>query len=329
MRALIDSDPRVGLVPGFNRGNPANSRAMQIALLLSVLAHFAAMWGWHPQLLSTLDPTQRSEQSGPLQLRLEPENATPARPIPPEPLRESEPSRRAPFVPPKREAVPPKPRPTPPAPRARPATPEPMTKPAPPAEPPQYATPPIVPAPARPPESEPATKSAPGGDLSSDIAARRRAKQQSDDSWRLSAPAPAVAPPSEAERARRIAEANLGVGRTPSHGQDLTGGGIFQITRLGYDFAEYLFYGWNVDIRRNATQLVTVRKGAHSDIQKAVVRSMIDVIRRHEQGDFLWESRRLGRNVNLSARPVDDAGLEEFLMKEFFDDRGRPAWRGP
>ena len=135
---------------------------------------------------------------------------------------------------------------------------------------------------------------------------------------------------SDAERANRIAEANLGVGRAPSHGQDLTGGGIFQIKRLGYDYAEYLFYGWNVDIRRNATQLVTVRKGAHADIRKAVVRSMIDIIRRHEQGDFLWESRRLGRNVNLSARAADDAGLEGFLMKEFFDDPGRsPVSRAP
>lgn len=320
MRALIDSDPSTGLAPGVGRGNTASDRTLRVALLLSVLAHVAAMWGWHPQLRPTFELTTPSEQSGPLQLRLEPETSTPAMPIPPEPRRRSEPSTQAPPAPQKRELAPPKPRPTPPTPRTRPSTPEPMTQPAPPAEPPQYATPQT--APALPPAPETATKAAPGGDLSSYIASRRRARQGSDEASRPVAPA--LAEPSEAERARRIAEANLGVGRTPSHGQDLTGGGIFQITRLGYDYAEYLFYGWNVDIRRNATQMVTVRKGAHADIRKAVVRSMIDIIRRHEQGDFLWESRRLGRNVNLSARPADDAGLEDFLMKEFFDDPARP-----
>jgi hypothetical protein len=174
---------------------------------------------------------------------------------------------------------------------------------------------------------EPPARADPGGDLSSYIASRRRARQESE--------VPRPGPPSpaqetEAQRANRIAEANLGVGRGPSHGPDLTGGGIFQIRRLGYDYAEYLFYGWNVDIRRNTTQLVTVRKGAHPDIRTAVVRSMIDIIRRHEQGDFLWESRRLGRNVNLSARLEDDAGLQAFLMKEFFEDPDRPpAARAP
>ena len=198
-----------------------------------------------------------------------------------------------------------------------------MTQPASPAARPEYAVPDPAPPP---PVVEPAPQAAPAGDLSSYIAARR-ARQGSETS-RPSAPV--TAKESEAERANRIAEANLGVGRTPSHGQDLTGGGIFQIKRLGYDYAEYLFYGWNVDIRRNSSQLVTVRKGDHADIRKAVVRSMIDIIRRHEQGDFLWESRRLGRNVNLSARAADDAGLEDFLMKEFFDDPSRsPVSRSP
>lgn len=137
--------------------------------------------------------------------------------------------------------------------------------------------------------------------------------------------APAVSEESESARANRIAAANLGLGHKPSFGADTTGGGIFRIQRVTYDYAEYLFYGWNADIRRNTTQLVTVRKGAQPDIRLAVVRSMIDIIRRHEQGDFLWESRRLGRNVSLSARPSDDSGLEDFLMKEFFGDPRQPA----
>ena len=45
---------------------------------------------------------------------------------------------------------------------------------------------------------------------------------------------------------------------------------------------------------------------------------MIVIIREHEKRNS-WESR-LGRNVTLSARLSDNAGLEEFMMHEFFDD---------
>ena len=49
--------------------------------------------------------------------------------------------------------------------------------------------------------------------------------------------------------------------------------------------------------------------------------AMIVIIRDREPGDFVWVSHRLGRSLNLSARPSDNAGLEDFLMQEFFDDR--------
>lgn len=301
------------------------NRSLHAAIVLSVLVHLAALWAWHPDLRPTFELKSPSDQSGPLQLRLEPEApkaSPPSAPVPDAGVPVQPPPKTRP-TPPKPESLAPKPRPTPPAPRRPPAPPERLTQPALPATRPEYA----VPDPAPPPVAEAAPKAAPGGDLSSYIASQRQARQGSETS-RPGAPVPAEA--SEAERANRIAEANLGVGRTPSHGQDLAGGGIFQIKRLGYDHAEYLFYGWNVDIRRNSTQLVTVRKGAHADIRTAVVRSMIDIIRRHEQGDFLWESRRLGRNVNLSARAADDAGLVDFLMKEFFDDPARsPVSRMP
>ena len=94
--------------------------------------------------------------------------------------------------------------------------------------------------------------------------------------------------------------------------------------RMGYDDAEFLFFGWNKEIRRKTKQLITVRKGNNSNMRIAVVRKMIAIIREHEQGDFLWESQRLGRDVTLSARARDTAGLEEFLMREFFPDT-RPS----
>jgi hypothetical protein len=42
------------------------------------------------------------------------------------------------------------------------------------------------------------------------------------------------------------------------------------------------------------------------------------LIRTHYQGNFNWDSRRLGRVIVLSARPEDNAELEAFLMREFF-----------
>jgi hypothetical protein len=45
---------------------------------------------------------------------------------------------------------------------------------------------------------------------------------------------------------------------------------------------------------------------------------MIAIIRDHESEDFIWESQRLGRDVRLSARLSDNAGLEDFMMREFF-----------
>jgi len=47
---------------------------------------------------------------------------------------------------------------------------------------------------------------------------------------------------------------------------------------------------------------------------------MIAIIREQSNADFIWDSIQLRREVQLSARPADNAGLEEFLMKEFFPD---------
>ncbi len=88
---------------------------------------------------------------------------------------------------------------------------------------------------------------------------------------------------------------------------------------MTYDDAEFVFFGWNRDIRRNTAQLIEVRRGNNRDIRIAVVRKIIAIIREYEQEEFLWESKRLGRNLTLSARAKDNAGLEDFMMREFFD----------
>ncbi|MFM9967772.1 MAG: hypothetical protein ACKVQK_05115 [Burkholderiales bacterium] len=141
------------------------------------------------------------------------------------------------------------------------------------------------------------------------------------------APSPSPAPPrpqvqeDENDRRNRILAENLGSQRKPTFGQDTRGsGGIFQIENLYYDSADFLFYGWNRDIRRNTRQLIEVRKGNERDIRIAVVRKMIAIIREYEQEEFRWDSTRLRRSITLSARQRDSAGLEDFLLSEFFED---------
>ncbi len=105
------------------------------------------------------------------------------------------------------------------------------------------------------------------------------------------------------------------------------GGGIFEITRMNFDDAEFLFFGWNSDARRGKTQAYEVRLGDNGDMRIAVVRRMIAIIREHEQGSFRWRSWRLGRIVVLSARPEDNAGLEDFMLQEFFEHRSEASSR--
>ena len=130
----------------------------------------------------------------------------------------------------------------------------------------------------------------------------------------------------ENARANRVATANLATQRRQSFGYDPSqGGGVFQLVRVGYSDASFYFFGWNREIKRNLKQLIEVEKGNNPDMRIAVVRKMISIIRDNESQDFLWESKRLERTVSLSARPRDNAQLEQFLLLEFFEDPLRPA----
>jgi|SRR6185295_3993468 len=156
-------------------------------------------------------------------------------------------------------------------------------------------------------------------DFASLVDARRRARESAAAAPPSPANPPAPRAESERERQERIVAANLGLDRVPTFGADRRqGGGIFQIQRMGYASAEYVFFGWNRFIKRNSNQVIEVQRGSNPSMEIAVVRSMIAIIREHEQGNFVWESIRLGREVSLSARMSDTAGLEDFLMQEFF-----------
>lgn len=328
-----------------------------VALALSLLVHIAVLLVWLPRVhLLSVDRPERDNASGPLVVQLAsqpsqeaiippaapPVPALQAQPLPTLRKAPAKPTPRPSSAPPVVALSPPRAVLSSPAPSvmaaptstiAVPPVAPPVAAPAPElASPPPPSVAPAAPAVASPPA--PTSAAAPAsppvqGDLSSYIEARRRARGET-------AAAPRDVPPQnrassapriedDTERSNRIIAANLGLGQTPTVGYDPKGGGgIFEIQRVGYDTAEFIFYGWNKDIRRNSRQLIEVAKGDNGDIRIAVVRKMIAIIREEESGDFLWVSQRLGRNVTLSARPSDNAELEAFMMQEFFSGPRRP-----
>jgi hypothetical protein len=269
-------------------------RTIHVAFALSLILHALLLLGRLPKLeVSPADDPRPGKSSASLAVRLAPMPSIAAAP-PPTPLLQAPPvpsrkpaAPRAPQVP-KQERV---------LAIERPST---------------ARAVPVVP------ETE--NKAMLGQDLAAFVEARRRAREPAQAS------PPASPAESEQERINRAAAANLGLNRTPSFGADRErGGGIFQVARIGFNDGEFYFFGWNKAIRRNSTQMIEVQRGSNPSTEVAVVRRMIQIIREHEKEDFVWESHRLGRDVRLSARPSDNAGLEDFLMKEFFSgNRARP-----
>lgn len=103
--------------------------------------------------------------------------------------------------------------------------------------------------------------------------------------------------------------------------------GIFRIVRMGTRTAEFTFRGWTTDPGNSRLELIEVEAGPDGDVERAIVRRMIQLIRQYHEGNFNWESPRLGRVVVLSARMEENAGLEDFMMREFFGESVRPYMR--
>jgi len=177
---------------------------------------------------------------------------------------------------------------------------------------------PAVSASAEPPVPRPPQAQVQEPDLWSYIQARRRERGE---------PTGAATPSLGAVNAGSLAAnlaANLPQPATGAATKDMNrGGGIFEIKRMDYDDAAFLFLGWNPEMGRRTPQFITVRIGDNANMRIAVIRRMIAIIREYAQGDFVWRSVRLDRDLVLSARPEDSAGLEAFLLREFFDERGQ------
>jgi hypothetical protein len=151
----------------------------------------------------------------------------------------------------------------------------------------------------------------PGGDFLADLNARQRARDKE-----AQPPAPPV--PTGANGA----PAALSFGSAAGPGGEWRDGGIFRVERMTRYDATLVFYRSNRDVQR-----VEVEIGNSITIQLAVVRAVIAVMRDSGfTGDVNWMSERLGRVVELSARPRDTVKLEAFLLSEFFpaDPMRRP-----
>lgn len=169
----------------------------------------------------------------------------------------------------------------------------------------------------------PAPLPAPADDMLTqlDAARKRRTDAAAQDG--------AAAPEDDAQRANRVARANIAAAHPGgAQGADKDDhGGVFQIRHIGLHSADFMFRGWNLNFRRNSTQLVSVDQGADDDIRIAVVKKMIELIRRHKDGDFIWDSHRLDKQFTLSARPEHGGELQQFLLREFFPDYTATARR--
>ncbi len=169
-------------------------------------------------------------------------------------------------------------------------------------------TPPtLAPVPVQPPAEREAVRE-PEQDMSSmlDAARKRRAEAQRAQSDNEE---------SEADRAMRIAKANIARG---NKGRDDESGGVFELRRVGVSSGEFIFNGWSAQRGRKAQQAINVQGNNSEDIEVSIVRRMLVLIREEKPGDFVWESHRLGRNVNLNSGPEHTEELIAFLLKEFF-----------
>jgi hypothetical protein len=165
------------------------------------------------------------------------------------------------------------------------------------------------------------TGPAPADDMFTQLQAAR--KRRADAQAQERAPQAGAGPSQqdEAQDPNSVALANIATSLKRANGASRDdSGGLFQVRRVGLRDATFVFHGWSANSRRNSNRLVTVEQGAEANIQIAIVKKMIEIIREQKSDSFIWESHRLGRQLTLSARQEDSIELQQFLLREFFSD---------
>jgi hypothetical protein len=182
--------------------------------------------------------------------------------------------------------------------------------------PPPAAMPESRPAMPEPPASpEPASDLAPPTDMMSYVNAARARRHDAE-----SAAARENAAATARERGPSVEETRMANIRRNL--QPMGTNGVFQIISMSVRTGKYSFRGWTSNASNARREVIEIDAGPDGDVERAMVRSMIELIRRYYKGDFNWESQRLERSIVLSARMEDNAGLEDFLWQEFFGARG-------
>lgn len=145
------------------------------------------------------------------------------------------------------------------------------------------------------------------------IREKRRIAQELEDNAAFDNPSAYAHTPSAEEYRAAIIKRNL---------QQSGTNGIFEIRRKSFNRGQFSFRGWKQNYSNSRLELIDVEAGTDNNIDLAIVKKMIEIIRREYQGDFKWKSDRLGRVIVLSARIDDNTRLETFLMQEFFTAEG-------
>lgn len=159
-------------------------------------------------------------------------------------------------------------------------------------------------------------------DMQAFIEARRRQRGAATGSEQP------AAEESESAKGMRNALANIAAINGRGREDRNESGGVFSVSNKTFHSMDLKFRGWNPNFQRRWLTQVTVEQGSEPDIEIAVVKKMIELIRREKTGDFEWDSHRLGRIVKLSARPQDTDQLMTFLFKEMFPEyKPPPQWR--
>lgn len=148
-------------------------------------------------------------------------------------------------------------------------------------------------------------------------AARARRQALEDDAARDNQEQVARQGPSAEDAAMARIKANIAAANYNRNG----GGGLFTIVFQGVQTGKFTFRGWNTNAKDIVPQSYEVDAGVGGDVQLAMVRKMIELIRKRYPGDFPWESHRSGEVITMSARPADNAALETFLLREVFDKK--------
>lgn len=156
-------------------------------------------------------------------------------------------------------------------------------------------------------------------DMTEYIAKRRQARGATDPSTSTEE--------SEAARGTRTALANIAAINKRGQDDANESGGVFSISNKTFHSMDLKFRGWNPNFKRRWLTSVTVEQGSEPDVETAVVKKMIELIRKEKTGDFEWDSHRLGKVITMSARVKDTAELQAFLMKEMFPEYRPPTQR--